>query len=312
MLFALYLFDMKSIFPPWFEPDALEAFSAVAKFGCVSRAAEFLCLAQPALSRKLKKLETKLGTELFVRGANGVAPTRDGAAFLRIIEPLLNEAASGARLAEKALRRDAKDWRIGLTSAFEPKIYLAFMEKARLDLGEDVEFRIGKSRDLLKRAASGDLDAALIVPTGDSAGLNLAPVYEEKICVALPALWPEAAAKRVSIASLRDKPMFWFERSQNPGWSDELGAFLKRSGFAGEYLAEPPEHEVLLARVAFGEGWCPMPASFAAIERVGVAFKPLEEPLALRLAVVWRDEFLDGLMSIEETTDCFTTGSRAS
>lgn len=45
----------------------LEQLAAFAKYGTLSKAAEELHISQPALSRSMKKLESDLGTELFVR-----------------------------------------------------------------------------------------------------------------------------------------------------------------------------------------------------------------------------------------------------
>ena len=47
--------------------DALQALLAVEAFGGVTRAAEKLNLTQPAVSHKIKRLETQLGTPLLTR-----------------------------------------------------------------------------------------------------------------------------------------------------------------------------------------------------------------------------------------------------
>ena len=46
-------------------------------------------------------------------------------------------------------------------------------------------------------------------------------------------------------------------------------------GYAPACLEEPLEHDVLLARIAHGDGLSLLPASFAAIQRQGVVFRPL-------------------------------------
>ena len=54
-------------------------------------------------------------------------------------------------------------------------------------------------------------------------------------------------------------------------------------------MEEPAEHDVLLARIARGEGMILLPASFSAIQRQGVVFCPLQDAsqqLPLRLGVV--------------------------
>lgn len=58
-------------------------------------------------------------------------------------------------------------------------------------------------------------------------------------------------------------------------------------GFAPTYLEEPAEYDVLLARIASGEGLGLLPVSFAAIQRKGLVFAPLAEAALLRVQLVW-------------------------
>ena len=60
------------------ELRVLEYFLAVAREESISRAAEFLHLTQPTLSRQLKDLEEELGKQLFLRGSRKVTLTEDG------------------------------------------------------------------------------------------------------------------------------------------------------------------------------------------------------------------------------------------
>ncbi|AOY94146.1 LysR family transcriptional regulator [Cupriavidus sp. USMAA2-4] len=59
----------------------LRCFLAVAASGSISRAAEVLHLAQPALSLQIKHLEEALGVALFTRSHKGVVPTAAGQRF---------------------------------------------------------------------------------------------------------------------------------------------------------------------------------------------------------------------------------------
>ncbi len=53
-------------------------FHSVAKAGNISRASQELFISQPAISKSIQKLETSLGTKLFVRGSRGVTLTEEG------------------------------------------------------------------------------------------------------------------------------------------------------------------------------------------------------------------------------------------
>lgn len=61
----------------------LKYFRTIAECGTFSKAAAHLRVAQPALSRKIQKLEHSLGVQLLKRTARGVTPTEDGYAMLQ-------------------------------------------------------------------------------------------------------------------------------------------------------------------------------------------------------------------------------------
>ena len=78
---------------------------------------------------------------------------------------------------------------------------------------------------------------------------------------------------------------FWFKRERNPGFFDYTRRIFDRAGYAPTYVEEPAEHDVLLARIARGEGMILLPASFSAIQRQGVAFCPVAEGDAMPLSL---------------------------
>jgi DNA-binding transcriptional LysR family regulator len=78
----------------------LEVVVEVARLGSLSQAAEALSLTQPAVSWRLRALESELGTSLFVRTRRGVRLTGAGTALL----PYAQRAVHAARDATRAAR----------------------------------------------------------------------------------------------------------------------------------------------------------------------------------------------------------------
>ncbi len=81
----------------------IEYFVAVAEEGHVGRAASALRIAQPAVSRQIRRLEDELGALLFARTPRGMALSEAGHVFLTHARAILN----GVRAAESAVRAQA-------------------------------------------------------------------------------------------------------------------------------------------------------------------------------------------------------------
>lgn len=79
------------------DPRLFRTFLAVAREGSISGAARRLNISQPSVSVAVAQLERKLGTPLFERGRQGIAPTPAGEAMRRRAEAM------------EALLRDAED-----------------------------------------------------------------------------------------------------------------------------------------------------------------------------------------------------------
>ncbi|HEY8087283.1 MAG TPA: LysR family transcriptional regulator [Polyangiaceae bacterium] len=81
----------------------IEYFVAVAEEGHVGRAAFALRIAQPAVSRQIRRLEDELGAALFLRTPRGMRLSRAGEVFLAHARAILR----GVRAARDAVRGDA-------------------------------------------------------------------------------------------------------------------------------------------------------------------------------------------------------------
>ncbi|RDK08687.1 LysR substrate-binding domain-containing protein [Cupriavidus lacunae] len=70
---------------------AMRYFIAIVDQGSLTRAAEVVCVAQPALSQQLAALEKELGVPLVQRGAKGVKPTEAGRTLYRHARNILRQ-----------------------------------------------------------------------------------------------------------------------------------------------------------------------------------------------------------------------------
>lgn len=259
-------------------------FAVVAEENNLHRAAQRLFMAQPPLSRHIKRLEDRLGLTLFIRHNRGLNLTEDGTRVLETLRPLLRLQAKTFQDLEALARPLERAFALGLTTAFEQGVFAAIETHMRERCGQRLRVVRNTSPKLLRDVRKGRLDAALVALPLDAPGLTVLPLaYEEPLAAALPAQWPEAARKCLPLRTYNGRPLFWFRRESNPAFFDFTRGIFSHAGYEPVFLEEPAEHDVLLARIAAGEGMGLLPASFAAIRREGVAFAPVAEGTLLKV-----------------------------
>src|SRR5476649_1720827 len=74
-----------------FDLNDLQAFRAVVEQGSFRKAADTVRISQPALSRRIEKLEDALGVRLFERTTRKVSLTQAGRGFMPSVERLLDD-----------------------------------------------------------------------------------------------------------------------------------------------------------------------------------------------------------------------------
>ena len=267
----------------------LRAFAVVAEENNISRAAQRLFISQPPLSRHMRYLEAQLGVTLFQRHSKGLILTDAGREVLAIIRPMLAlQERTLAALSELAVH-SPQALRLGVTTAFEQGIFAA-VEAALSEHTRALHITRHASPALAQQVRKGKLDAALVALPLNTEGLHLHPLpYQEPLIAAVPASWPEAVIPALTLSALNHRPLFWFKRERNPDFFDYTRRIFDRAGYTPAYVEEPAEHDVLLARIARGEGMILLPASFSAIQRQGVVFCPVAEgdSMPLSLGVIY-------------------------
>lgn len=120
--------------------------------------------------------------------------------------------------------------------------------------------------------------------------------YFEYLYAVIPDEWILSRIEYLNINSLDSKPMFWFQKRFNPVWFDYMNANFKKLQFFPEILPEPAEYDILLGRIAFGDGWTLLPASFTKIQRAGIINQKILESsqFPIKLGIVSKK------LSIEE------------
>jgi DNA-binding transcriptional LysR family regulator len=270
----------------------LRYFVAVAEELHFGRAAERLHIAQPPLSRQIRDLERELGVELFVRVPRGVDLTPAGHAFLPEARLTLAQAERARRTARRAAEGETGRLRVGFVEAAADAAVLpdvlGFFRTWRAEIGISLfEMDAGQQAEAL-RTDRIDLGILHSPPLDAERWLDVDPIYDDPILVALPAAHP-LARERLTLTALADEPFVLVPRPSAPALWDALIARCQGAGFSPRVVQEAAGWHTIAGLVAAGVGVAFAPRSLAQLQRPGVAWRSLPDlGVEMRVYAAWR------------------------
>jgi LysR family hca operon transcriptional activator len=165
----------------------LRYFVAVVEEGSFTTAAEHrLHTSQPSLSRQIRDLEYRVGTELLSRSVHGVELTAAGKAFLDHARLALMQVDAAVEAARRAAEPARKRFAIGFQTGHEMNWLPQAMHVLRDEL-KNIEVTVSSdySPDLAEALARGRLDLAVMrVEPGYDLGYHV--VDREPLIVLMP------------------------------------------------------------------------------------------------------------------------------
>jgi LysR family nitrogen assimilation transcriptional regulator len=188
----------------------LEYFRHVAELGSFTRAATFLSVVQPALSRQVRQLEVELGQTLFERNGRGVILTDAGSRFLEHTRGILTQIGRARQELEDQRNGDSGHFAIGLPPSLGRCITVPLV-KAFADLLPNVRLATveGLSAYMLEWLTLGRVDCALVYNAAAAPNLELLPLLDEQLFLITPLQEKNArrARKTVPLSELAQFPL---------------------------------------------------------------------------------------------------------
>ncbi len=162
----------------------LRYFVKVAELGSLTRAAEALHVAQPALSQHMRGLEEELGVKLLARGSRGVALTEAGRRMLDEARAML----TGMKSLLERVRGDASEPEgevvIGVGQTVGSLLMVPLLELAAKRLPRvRIQIREMLSGLLPELVRSGAVDFAISYNTSSGHGIEAISVLSEEMCL---------------------------------------------------------------------------------------------------------------------------------
>lgn len=265
--------------------SSLSAFLAVAETGSISAAARKLHLSQPAISKRLAGLESRLGHRLFDRIGRRVQPTAAGLSLRPHAERVLQALEDGRRALSHLSGHVAGRLSIGTSHHIGlhrlPPVLKAYTH-AHPEVDLDIAFM--DSEVACRAVVAGTLELGIVtLPTEPIAELESRLVWKDPLAVVVAARHPLARQRRVTLKALAGLPAVLPDAATYT--HRIVTAELARHGVAPRVRLATNYLETLKMLVAINLGWSVLPCSM--IDR---SIRALETPgFAPRrdLGVVW-------------------------
>jgi DNA-binding transcriptional LysR family regulator len=240
----------------------VEGFLEVARRANLSRAAEALFITQPALTARLRALESEIGSPLFRRGRRGMALTDAGRAFLPYAERAIRSLQDGASAVERLPMTD--ELVLGSAPAIStyvlPDLLVHFEAEhpaVRLSV------RTGHSEEVLAMAVRGDIEIGLVRELHHPA-LETLPLYDDELVLVVEPDHPLARQRHVTLDHVRDARLILFDRTSS--YYDLTSALFRPAGSLPRGLLELDHIDAAKRMVLAGLGIALLPTMAVAGE----------------------------------------------
>jgi len=232
-------------------------FQAVAEERSYSRAARRLHVAQPALSRAVKDIETFLGVAVLDRSRHHVRLTPAGAALLHETGVLLERWEDAVRRVKRAATGEEGELRLGyIGPPTQPFLGRLLHEYRRRYPLVSIHLEERTPERVWEMVAKGRLSAALTRPVlaHEALGLRTIVLNEERLGIVVPTNHPLAKRRSVPWTALAREPLIVLARREGMGLHDAVIAGCRQAGVTPRLAHTPSLIGTVMSYVEAGAG----------------------------------------------------------
>ena len=261
----------------------LRYFVEIADSGSFSAAAERLFVAQSALSRQIKELETQLQTPLFERTARQPRLTAAGEAFYPRARNLLSELIKASEMATQVGNGELGSLRLSHSSTVPMSGPLlqgisTWLERCP---GVSMDIVTLSSETQLEEIAEGRQEVGLLrLPVlRQREGVRVVPLYSEQLLLAVPPNHRLARSNApIELWQLKDEAFISIPHPQRGGLSYLSAELCMRAGFFPKAARVMSRKTTQLQLIQAGFGIALLPKSMQDIAPANLHFLPLADP----------------------------------
>lgn len=274
------------------ETRHLRYFLAVMDHGSVSRAAEWLGIAQPALSQALGRMEKDLGVRLFERSRLGAAPTPAALAIVEDARVSVARIDAAEQRAREIARGSAGQLTVGLvTSALFDTLPRALRELRRQAPGVKVVLREMSNAEQAQALQDGGIDIGLMhTPVAVGGRMRERQLLRERLVAAVPDEFELDPDGQTSLARIAQAGLVMYPQAQLPSFYADILDALRKAGHDAHVAQEANRTLTVLSCVAGGCGVALLPSWIRSMDFSGVRFCEVRDGQSLPsfdLSAIW-------------------------
>lgn len=219
------------------EIRVLQYFLAIAREETISKAAEYLHITQPSLSRQMKDLEEEFDKQLFIRGNRKITLTEDGILLRNRAEEIISlvEKTEMEMLTSDSILTG--DIYIGWGESYATKIITKSIQKMRKEHPHvKFHFHSGNAQDITDKIDKGLIDFGLLAEYPKISQYNhiTLPIYHNW-GVLMRKDSPLAGLDKITFEDIKDKPLILSEEVNSNQLFEWLGGDLNKLNIVSSY-----------------------------------------------------------------------------
>lgn len=206
----------------------LKSFYEVAMQGNLSKAAEKLCITQPALSRQIESLEKSIGMDLFTRHSRGVRLTEAGRRLFAYAERIIKLTDEATQSLKDMQNLDAGQISLcACTTAGNyllPQVIASFH---KLHPGIDINLDIYNSNIVNEMVLNGSHNLYFTSNLPNFSGICIEPLFEDELILIASSSHALSSVHNPSIEDLSKQT--WILREQGSGTKHTVEQLISKN-----------------------------------------------------------------------------------
>lgn len=274
------------------EIRVLRYFLTVAREGSITRAANFLHLTQPTLSRQLQDLEKELGQKLFIRGSHNISLTPEGMILRKRAEEIVDMVDKTESVFRSISDTVSGDIYIG-GGETESMKYIAEVIKDMKEEYPAIKYHLysGNAEDVTERLDKGLLDFGILIQPTDLSKYEYITLPSKDVWGVLMKKDSALALKKeIKLDDLYDLPLICSRQverrtSVKNDFLEWFGGNFEKMNVAATY------NLVYNARIMVEEGIgyaLTLDKLVNTMHTSNITFRPLSPKLESGLDIVWK------------------------